>query len=994
MSAASKPADQPATFEVVLLTKLSGPLSKRIFLDASGRVISDGSACVMSVGEARRAKVTPEEFAELITGLNSAQAIALGALRDDLPDTVRVETKAKLQQMNGVARPDIIARTSDFIIYRPDRPALLLFDDDQKGMPASVRKRIDEAGGFQAALHSVLPQLAGVCSVLRASTSAGLYREDTGERFQGSGGLHKYIGIADGSDAERALRVADARCWLAGYGWMMIGKGGALLKRSIVDRMVGGAERISFEGAPDLASPLGQDSRPAEVSPGGLLDTRTACPELTLMERTKLGDLERAATYRLKPEAEKARAKFVQEQATVITARTGGTTEAAQYIVERQCRGVLLPPVTLAFVAEELAGSTVADVLADPKRFEGATLADPVEGVEYGRGKAKVLLRDDGTPRISSFAHGRTFFSLRYDAAAIEAAIIKAGADRAAPDITVRMLANAEVNKADEDRLIGIAAKRSKVSKTAIRAHLKDLRTAAAKGGRPQPAPTPSLPEIVVKPGLRHEAADAGIVAMHAANAPFYQRAGGLVRVSSTVAKASDGKETHVPSIVPVTTPILGRALSTSANWKRLDELGNLNTVDCPWAVVEEIGAMAGHWPFPALAGVIGTPTLRMDGSLLCAPGYDTATGLYLHEPPPMPPIPPRPTRQEAMTALEVLNSLLTDFPFVGLVSRSVALSMLMTPVLRGALGSAVPAHVLSAPAPGTGKSYLGDTASAIAIGERCPVISVAPKEEETEKRLIAAALAGHPIISIDNCNGVLTGDFLCQVTERPIMELRALGSSKLFRISNTFTCFANGNNIIIAGDMTRRVVRCLLDANVEDPLTRTFSSNPVKTVLADRGRYIAAILTIARACIAAKYPCTPHLVPSYERWSGLVCGGLIWLDLPNPADSMAKIREEDPSGGALATVLMAWPECYLTGASTAQLVEAASAYNYEKAAPTHPGWLDAISPVAKNKIGHLDAFTFSMWLGSNRDRMVGRRKLRRAGTPTRPLWMIGTDAS
>ena len=115
----------------------------------------------------------------------------------------------------------------------------------------------------------------------------------------------------------------------------------------------------------------------------------------------------------------------------------------------------------------------------------------------------------------------------------------------------------------------------------------------------------------------------------------------------------------------------------------------------------------------------------------------------------------------------------------------------------------------------------------------------------------------------------------------------------------------------------------------------------------------------------------------------------LIWLGEPNPADSMAKIREEDPSGGELATVLMAWPECYLTGASTADLVEAASAYDYEMARQKHPDWLEAISPVAKNKHGHLDALTLGKWLGANRGRMVGNRKLLRDGSDTRPKWKI-----
>jgi hypothetical protein len=39
----------------------------------------------------------------------------------------------------------------------------------------------------------------------------------------------------------------------------------------------------------------------------------------------------------------------------------------------------------------------VGDVLADPDRFVGATLADPQEGVEYGTGKAKVMQRPDGS---------------------------------------------------------------------------------------------------------------------------------------------------------------------------------------------------------------------------------------------------------------------------------------------------------------------------------------------------------------------------------------------------------------------------------------------------------------------------------------------------------------------------------------------------------------------------------------------------------------------
>ena len=47
--------------------------------------------------------------------------------------------------------------------------------------------------------------------------------------------------------------------------------------------------------------------------------------------------------------------------------------------------------VVLPFDAEEFAGCSVDDVLADPERFVGATLADPLEGVDYGMCKAMIM---------------------------------------------------------------------------------------------------------------------------------------------------------------------------------------------------------------------------------------------------------------------------------------------------------------------------------------------------------------------------------------------------------------------------------------------------------------------------------------------------------------------------------------------------------------------------------------------------------------------------
>ena len=89
----------------------------------------------------------------------------------------------------------------------------------------------------------------------------------------------------------------------------------------------------------------------------------------------------------------------------------------------------------------------------------------------------------------------------------------------------------------------------------------------------------------------------------------------------------------------------------------------------------------------------------------------------------------------------------------------------------------------------------------------------------------------------------------------------------------------------------------------MEDPSNRTFSGDPVATVLADRGRYIAATLTIARAYLVAGQPNQPRRLASFERWSDLVCGALRWLKWEDPVNTMSVLRADDPTRQHLAAV-------------------------------------------------------------------------------------------
>jgi hypothetical protein len=385
----------------------------------------------MATGAARRLRLNHlADLASVIGTMRSNEAITLGALRSDLRDTVQIVTKNKLIE---ALPPDAIARTADCITYRPDQAGIVLLDHDTKGMPDGVKRKLAELGGFWPALLTILPELQHVGSVSRASTSAGLFRTDTGEKVPGSDGRHVFVAIMNCTDAERFLKQLHWRCWLAGFGWMVVSSGGQLLEKSIVDRMVGGPERIVFEGAPVLIPPLAQDeeARRPVVIEGGMLDTIASCPPLSLVEQARFRELRTKEMHRLKSEASKARENFISRRSKQLVERTSISAEAARGIIERQCSGILLPNVVLVFDEDDLAGATVGEVLADPDRFDGTTLADPLEGLSYGRCKAKIMRRPNGTVYIHSFAHGRTIYELKLDASSCRAAVEKAEREEA-----------------------------------------------------------------------------------------------------------------------------------------------------------------------------------------------------------------------------------------------------------------------------------------------------------------------------------------------------------------------------------------------------------------------------------------------------------------------------------------------------------------------------------------------------------------------------------
>ena len=506
--------------------------------------------------------------------------------------------------------------------------------------------------------------------------------------------------------------------------------------------------------------------------------------------------------------------------------------------------------------------------------------------------------------------------------------------------------------------------------------------------------PAGDLPLIRVINGEHHHAADAGLGALAAAGVELYRRDRSLAYVAALPAKTAAGDDILLPQIIATPPARLRRALEQSARWEAVDRKGQPVRISPPMEIVLEILALPDEWPFAPLNGVITCPTLRPDGSLLLSAGYDDATGLYLTNTLSLPPIPSRPTRDDAMAALRLLDAeLLGEFPFADQASRSVALSMLLTAVARGGIGGPVPAHAVTAPAPGSGKTYLVNLVGMIATGRYPGVIAVDKTIEETEKRLHAAMLAGRPIIFLDNVRERLRGAVLCQAIEQPTITVRPLGRSDEIDVANVFTVVITGNNLTVSEDLVRRTLNVTLDADSEHPETRTFKRDPIAAIEGDRGRYVAAALTIPAAYIAAGMPGRPDPLPSFGGWSDRIRAALIWLDCPDPVMTMDLTRDADPAAEERHAVFIAWADelgldrGFLVG----ELVEEAEKTGFN-AMPVHPQLREALLRVAADHRNHnaVQRDRLRWWLNRNANTIGGRHKLIcNRSDRTRPRWVL-----
>jgi len=397
-------------------------------------------------------------------------------------------------------------------------------------------------------------------------------------------------------------------------------------------------------------------------------------------------------------------------------------------------------------------------------------------------------------------------------------------------------------------------------------------------------------------------------------------------------------------------------------------------------------------WAIRELSGVIHTPSLRKDGTLITKNGFDEKSGLYLdYNPSKFPDLKEKPNLSDAKKALELIKEPFKSFPFKAESDLSTVIAAILTGLTRHSFDNA-PLFLITSPKMGTGKGLIINAIAQLVTGHAASVMSQASDANEDRKRLMSLLLEGDSIICIDNIEKNFSSDALCSILTMPTFKDRLLGKSQMVSASTQATFLATGNNVTVSGDLTRRVLPCTIDAQVERPYEREFTINPLSFIEKHRGELVNAALTIILAYQNAGCPPQKQLnsFGSFEEWSKSIRNALVWNGMQDPCLGLELWDQVDPVKEELSAVLDSWYEISQSSAITiSELIKLAKQYlsdeyRSQHVKCSHPkvkieNLYNALFNVCE-KNGTLNPQILGAWIRKNIERIEYNSKLEIAG--------------
>jgi putative DNA primase/helicase len=399
-----------------------------------------------------------------------------------------------------------------------------------------------------------------------------------------------------------------------------------------------------------------------------------------------------------------------------------------------------------------------------------------------------------------------------------------------------------------------------------------------------------SLPLIRIVASEIPRAVDAAEQVLLRSDMQVYQNGDRVVTVGWREVPATNGELTQMLTMIPVDEAYMFECFSRVARFEKLDlRAGAYVLCDLPDKAVKVYLSKGHKKKLPVLLGVVNAPCFRPDGSLITEKGYDKRTRLYYDDlGVKFPEVPEMPAHADAVKALKTIKHLLREYKFASDKDRSVALSTLITPLVRPMLPSS-PIHTIDATTPGSGKTKIGTMACIIRTGRNPYVITDDDKGEgELDKRVVARAIAGDPFIFLNNITTVISSSMLGDLAIEPQPVLRVLGLSKDVEISNVTSIVITGNNVQIDGDLPRRNLTCRIKPESAHPELLKFMFDPVTLCARARPMLVSKILTIIRAYRQTKHKVDRNKYPplgSFEVWCKTVREALLWCGEADPCE-------------------------------------------------------------------------------------------------------------
>lgn len=484
-------------------------------------------------------------------------------------------------------------------------------------------------------------------------------------------------------------------------------------------------------------------------------------------------------------------------------------------------------------------------------------------------------------------------------------------------------------------------------------------------------------PVIRIVAGDLHRVVDAAEKEL--ANRGRHYQAGGLV-----VSVATD-PTTGDPSIVPTSAPALTRELSVAATWEKYDARAeDWVRSDPPTRHVAILYDSQSFRHLPPLAGVVRQPYFReSDGELITHAGYDKTSqrfGVFDARQFAIPEL----TLDVARAALALLEELLTEFHFVAATDKAAALSAIFTAVVRPTLAYA-PAFHAKAPIFGSGKTYLCELIGAFAGPAGNAKVSYPTTSEEATKVILSLLLTSPAVIEFDDMDTdwIPHGTIKRMLTAEQITD-RILGVSKTATVSTRTLFLGSGNNVGPVRDLLRRVVTIHIDPRCATPATMTYKNFPVEKVRKQRGRYVAAVMTIILAWRKAGSPRAgvESIVTFGGAWSDYCRHPLMWMGHADPATALLDQIKHDPDGDALMGLMTEWRAAF---GSTPTTVRKA----VELTRQGRSDLLDAMREFPVEERGEINRSKLGWLLKKNANRIVNGFVFQQSTADGRVAWRV-----